>query len=48
MKEYKFLIKFIDDETGEPVERIDYGYSLEQMAVHYKWTGLNVLSINQI
>jgi hypothetical protein len=48
MKEYKFLIKYLNDETGEIVERTDYDYSLEKMTEHYLWTGLNVISINQL
>lgn len=48
MKELKFLISIVDEETGEIYERTDYDYSLERMESHYQWTGLNVLSIKQI
>jgi hypothetical protein len=48
MKEYSFLITYIDDETNQIATRHDYDYSLERMIAHYRWTGLTILSIAQM
>jgi hypothetical protein len=45
-KEYKFHIKYVDDITGEIVERIDYDHSITAIVKHYDSISLNVVSIN--